>query len=607
MPAPHGCYSFVQGAAFTVVENRTVIVSGYAAQPEVQELSKAAITKMTVGDVLLKINGKTFDEYQTEVKWDHGGNTESGLLRRSLAWLSARSGRTAKAPVEKEVVYELKSSKDGSVYSVTMPWVLAQKDDCIAAYQTFSKNTFGSKLAAAETAPQFTINNNSPEVIRARKQEPLMVSDALDVFKEYFDVIPQDTKITYTPTSESIIKWTIFEPAGRNMGVISISSFVPTSTDSKGVTLLIRDLLLNQLKDTSSLLLELRNNGGGNIQMADLLPQLFGGPASFKTNAARAVVGPVNDYIFGNFTSPSDPWYRATQKAAPGDKYSVLVQFDTEQESNTIGTAYVKPVGVFTNGNCFSACELFSANMQDNRIATIFGEDLFTGAGGANVVTYSTYLQVANPLAFKPFPYVTKPDSTPLEARVGWRQSVRVGTHDGGLIEDDGIAADANCGNVLPNTADLLAGSFSSTQYQVIADKLKAIGDKNGKNSLFFQATPDLFSESLLGVPSVFSLDIAGVSKVQVYTDGKPLGNGLTIPDLKRQKIDYSFDPKFTQVAYKTLELRAFGAKNEDLFQTKRTVRYLPSKAGYLTLQDNTVYNLDLAKKDIFYKYDLDS
>jgi hypothetical protein len=112
-----------------------------------------------------------------------------------------------------------------------------------------------------------------------------------------------------------------------------------------------------------------------------LLPQLFGGAKNFKPNYARAVVGPINDFIFNNSTPPGTPWYRATQKAAPGDKYSVLVQFSTEEQSNPYGAAYVKPVGVFTNGNCFSACELFSGNIQDNEIGVIFGEDRFTGAG----------------------------------------------------------------------------------------------------------------------------------------------------------------------------------------------------------------------------------
>ena len=91
----------------------------------------------------------------------------------------------------------------------------------------------------------------------------------------------------------------------------------------------------------------MRDNGGGDIAMADLLPQLFGSSKPIVPSYARAVAAPINDYIFENSTDPSDKWYKATQKALKGEVYSQLIQFTSIKEANQIGAAYFKPVGYF--------------------------------------------------------------------------------------------------------------------------------------------------------------------------------------------------------------------------------------------------------------------
>jgi hypothetical protein len=296
MPAPHGCFSFIQGASFAIVSNRTLIVAGFAIQPEVQALTKEVISKMTVGDILLTINGKTFEEYQQEVKWDHGGNSESGLLRRSLAWLSSRSGRFAKLPAEKEVVYELQSIKDASKYKVTMPWILSQRDDCLGAYNAFAsiKTPTSLKMVDGAVAKQpETQASNAAAIKKAKKamMRPIDYTDVLDDFKESFELVPESPKLVFNPTTDPIVNWAIFEPETRNLGVLSVSSFSPLGSDDDAVILLIRSLLLKELKDTSSLVIDMRNNGGGSIRMGDLLPQLFGGAAPYQPNIRRAVTG----------------------------------------------------------------------------------------------------------------------------------------------------------------------------------------------------------------------------------------------------------------------------------------------------------------------------
>jgi hypothetical protein len=257
MPAPHACYSFLQGASFTLVTNRTLIVSGFALQPEVQALTKDAISKMALGDILLTINNKTFQQFQTEVKWSHGGNTESGLLRRSLAWLSSRSGRYSKAPLEKDVLYQFQSAKDGKKYQVTMPWILSQRDDCLSSYKSFASGA-AAKSSSVPSAASIDrvrdINSSKLKQVVKKINQPSMVALGLEEYKESFALTPEDSKVIFTPTAEPGIQWTIFEPEGRNLGVVSLADFTPVGGDS-GATLLVRNLLLNQLKDTKSLLL----------------------------------------------------------------------------------------------------------------------------------------------------------------------------------------------------------------------------------------------------------------------------------------------------------------------------------------------------------------
>jgi hypothetical protein len=91
---------------------------------------------------------------------------------------------------------------------------------------------------------------------------------------------------------------------------------------------------------------------------------------------------------------------------------------------------------------------------------------------------------------------------------------VRVLKNDGRLIENDGILAEYPL--IRPNIQDLIPGTVSNSQYDRIADKLKEIGQKQGKNGLYFTAQPEGLFESYLGTPISFNLDLARIAKVQV-------------------------------------------------------------------------------------------
>jgi hypothetical protein len=101
----------------------------------------------------------------------------------------------------------------------------------------------------------------------------------------------------------------------------------------------------------------------------------------------RAIVDPINRFIFNAESSVYDEgllfvdelWKDAINTANPNDTYTKYVKFTTMEQINSLGMVYMKPVGVFTDGNCYSACDLFAGNMQDSFAAKIYGVDGSTG------------------------------------------------------------------------------------------------------------------------------------------------------------------------------------------------------------------------------------
>lgn len=116
--------------------------------------------------------------------------------------------------------------------------------------------------------------------------------------------------------------------------------------------------------------------------MASFIPQLFN--SSFVDGLYRVVVTPDNEKILTAIGS-GDGWLANYEAAAPGSAFTHPINLFAS--SLSIGVVYVKPMGVFTDGLCFSSCDMFSAGIQDNKLGLIFGADLKTGAGGGLMTT----------------------------------------------------------------------------------------------------------------------------------------------------------------------------------------------------------------------------
>ena len=96
----------------------------------------------------------------------------------------------------------------------------------------------------------------------------------------------------------------------------------------------------------------------------------------------------------------------------------------------------------------YSSCEVFTAMMKDNAVATVFGEDTTTGGAGATVLAHTGMVSAVDPKI------------SLLELR---RQN-------GKLIEDFGVEVDYL---VRPSVGDVIPGGQNLRQLSMIADVLR--------------------------------------------------------------------------------------------------------------------------------------
>jgi hypothetical protein len=346
---------------------------------------------------------------------------------------------------------------------------------------------------------------------------------------------------------------------------------------------------LKQLKDTNSLLIDVRDNEGGLITLADYIPQLFG--VNIAPITGRVLVNKINDLLFQNTFPPDDPWLAEyTRARSTNSTHTLPVAFTTNFEANYVGNAYIKPVGVFTNARCYSSCDIFTANMKDNNIAIVFGEDRVTGGGGANVVKYEGYLTEKGAEVFNELPYADRPNSN--DATVAWRQIVRVTNSSRKLIEDYGVNTDYL---VRPKVQDLIPNSGSNSQYDFIANELVKFGNKTGRNELYFQASPVFPIEKPVDAPVSLQLDIKGIKTIEIYdtTTNQKVTELRISPDESKSRVQKPilFESLDKLPGLKRFAIKSFDRNNRLVFSTIRQVRFVPD--SFLTLQVDEQVALD--------------
>ncbi|KAL2914878.1 hypothetical protein HK105_205620 [Polyrhizophydium stewartii] len=581
-----------QDDAANLAQNPTVIVTSKTTDPALAKLLGAEFAKVELYDELVSVNGKTFRQWFDSVKFDGPqGANDFGGQRTALEYLGTVYASIGRLPAQDSIQLTFRSRKHyGKIYSVNIPYVVARTDTCWKVTSQLYQKVSGKTLPGTP-APSFraTAGLTDSDVTRLRKAQlvkdqkrPRARIDDSDKREAQKTLFPSTAAfpLKYTEGDVTKVLWGIWTK--KNLGVIRIDDFEPADPSGSGDDVnvaiqYIRKLLANELKDTAAVVFDLRNNPGGYISFANYLPQLFR-PQPFNPFGAHYLRNNVTYNIFVNGKDPSDPWAKVWSETPAGDRYTHIALFDTLLESNTVGQAYLRPMAVYTDGNCYSACDMFSANVQDSATGTVFGEDGNTGAGGANILDLDPNLISLDPADFKPFPYV-KELTTPTggiysnRLSVGIRQSVRNGRNIGRLIEDLGIKSDFI---IRPRVEDLVINATVSSQLDRIADKLAQIGAKNGKNNLHFVAEP--YNIEVSSGDLKINAESAGITDFTIYdAAGKSLG-AFKPSTTTKSKIVITSSPARSGLG--NSQITIVGATNgQQTLLTKRNIRVVPSAA----------------------------
>jgi hypothetical protein len=397
IPGPIACFAAFQPIYLDVVDEDSVefggpegkIVAGqFATSKDILELAPE-VQKITLGDELLEYNGIPVKEYIKSKKYVTGGANEYGSLKATLFSMGVIGGGFSQFPKENAAIYKFRSQDSLQEYSVSLPWVMRRKDDCYkdanAVYESVLNGTYTEP--ADEDDANTLVGDHMSEPTGSRiahaskngkryNPREIMINYQFQFVKENLVTGADTSGIEFTNTNISTLKWTIFDKDGDNMGIISLADFMPELGQMDSLIQIFRNLLVEELKDTNSILIDIRANPGGYIFIADMIPQFFGTDVESPNN--RALNNDINKIIFGNIPG-EDAWVEAINKSSPDSVYTNYVKFNDDSKMNMMGMAYGKPIGIFTDANCYSSCDAFSAHLKDNFRVTVYGEDGTTG------------------------------------------------------------------------------------------------------------------------------------------------------------------------------------------------------------------------------------
>ncbi|KAH9246377.1 hypothetical protein BASA81_016067 [Batrachochytrium salamandrivorans] len=501
------------------------------------------------------------------------GANDFGGQRTALEYLTAIYGKINRLPSEDFINFQFKSHANPEIiYTVNVPYVSIHDDECW---------NLGSKLY--KSLPSITLPGTSETSlpVSAEQSRDSQESDTAHFSPEDHKTdIPenpergaaiekrssfgQESAVSLNPTDVTEVTWGIYKPKSTNMGIIKLNSFYLEDVETKSLaiekaTMIIRSLLTNELKDTNSVMYELRGNLGGDADFADSMVQLF--KPDFQSFGDCYLMNKITQNIFFDGEDPNSV--------------------------NTLGQAYLRPMGVLNDGRCYSSCEVFSGSIQGHGAGTIFGEDGQTGGGGATVMELDPTLIDASPTYFKKFPFtqeLTSGSTTYANTlTVGITQFIRTGLYKSQLIEDAGIEPEII---VRPRWSDLQPNPTTNTQYDRIAEHLARTGQKNGQSKLHFVCEPFEIEKPI----GEFSLEVeaAGIYEFTVFqADGKTvIANKRRSLATNKQKfaIPVSTVGSALGNSHITIVGKTAGVQ---VLKTKRNVRTIPTNGNYMKIRNH--------------------
>ncbi|MBC7539977.1 MAG: immune inhibitor A [Bacteriovorax sp.] len=435
-PKPYSCYRSFLPLSFKEVKdnsgNKVIAVSEIIENENVLKLMPQPF-QIEVGDVVLSYNGLPIRQAMQNIAPRSRGANPAAILRNSANLLTYVSQGSDVAP-NKDVTTLVLKNRLGKTYTTTIPWISKVTQECLDSKESV-------EIFSGANEYQNEIN----KLFRKKKQNKSLTDG--DGLKD---------------TAEPILKYKTINNEFGNFGYFKLESFEPEKLDATGVIAEVRKLLQKEFINVDGLIIDLRDNGGGQINLADGLVQLFTAKNPVPLNFHQKN-SPANIYYMEKVT-PNNPFTVALREAVKnGAAYTVDLPLSSVTEVNKVGQYFFKPVTIITNSSCYSSCDMFSASMQDHGAALVFGEDANTGAGGAN--NYSIGAMYNDLPKDDKGPFKKLPNGQ--NVGFAFRQTVRVGSHAGELIEDTGVIADKQA---FPTISDLY--NHSEDQFKILSKRL---------------------------------------------------------------------------------------------------------------------------------------
>ncbi|WP_186644701.1 S41 family peptidase [Fluviispira vulneris] len=409
-----------------------------------------SLSQLRVGDVITEINGVNVLQALNKIKTiTYGANSNAEELR-SLNYLMYRNGAIHEFPSEDQFVLSLE--RGGR--KIRIPSHSFIDPNC-------NRDEKGIRLQS-----DFT-------------DDELPSKPSLNFLKKgYNPILDNDIVKKYSNIEK-------FE----NIAYFKISTFdLDINDDDKAREeenriLYGLDTKLSQI-DLDTIVIDLRNNGGGSIRFADNLARLFYDkdskypfyPMEFRLKNTKGNLELVNKFlayernVLLDFASEYAFWKQDLEDAAQnGWQYTKPRALTQDYEINKVYRSRFtklnnKKIIILTNAKCFSACDQFVAIMKDQNLATkIVGENKFTAGGGANVISWELLVEKN---------FVERlPGNT--EMTFSWRD-MQSRIHNGTAhraIEGNGTQADC----VIPKTIEEIKEKTDSLNSKYIQKVISAV------------------------------------------------------------------------------------------------------------------------------------
>ena len=272
------------------------------------------------------------------------------------------------------------------------------------------------------------------EAVAAATSGPLAADDptAISLMPDFFSFRPVPT-----PTGDfgyiRIFSFMAFDPRAFVAEFVRIAGLMPPN----------------------GLIIDLRGNGGGNINAGEQLLQVLT-TKEIEPERFHFINTPTTLKLCKSQPSLANWLDSIDLSVQTGETYSQGFPLTSRQEANSLGRKYPGNVVLVIDALCYSTTDIFAAGFQDHEIGKILGTSGRTGAGGANVWTYDVFSGLEE---------FSKPLPKGVSFRTAIRRSTRVGARAGVPLEDLGVKPDVRHDmtrrDIIDNNIDLLAAAVA--------------------------------------------------------------------------------------------------------------------------------------------------